>query len=695
MRSANTGPDVDKHAFGAQLALLHRCTSSIARLLRKRASLLLVAKILVISRLLHNKLSQHEPIPPFLDDLRNQLASLRQTLFKRIDKRLASNNVAEDSIIESLAAYCLAKSSSSDDAIHHFQQVRLHVIVSQVDRSRAHIPKALRLYVRTLQTSKTLRSRQFSDVLTKLKARPILSDPAIRDLDGLDIEIFGRWTAPEVNNFTPWIKLSELSRTEGVESIKVWSQQAFEKLAESCQQSLANSHDFSELLSLRSDTIELWLSSWGTTGTHDSAAVLHRLRNVFNDHLKRVLAAQVHLIEDVTDHVSSVVSNWEHTEHRHIGPLWDSDLTAVEFSNGAGSFKQAVLDRLLGLDDDVSAVLQKYQSWLGSVQMVDESIDSLRRLKWTDILVGGEVEDECIDIFPQLNDDDPTLLSEAFHSAVCQAFETLETSFSDAFKRFGKTHQSAQATFLLRLIRFVRRDIPSRLLAQNFTFSREVVPELQKLLASGVVENIGILSLVPASESRLGTDKLKAVPGRSLWEGEPSIPVQPSPGTFKFLRRLTASMDQSGSDLWDPSTTKALKTILKPKIEASFATTLEELETWGASSKKVAASEAEDDQPVTNGKEEDSDASATQKEATESKSQERPSHTEILHDWKIQLLFDAVYLAAMLGDPTQLAVVERVQKSADPSNEVVKGVRKFAQEYWKRTELLFGLLAGR
>jgi hypothetical protein len=158
---ANTGTDGDKHAFGAQLALLHRCTTSIARLLRKRASLLLVAKIMVVSRQLHNTLSQHESTPSFLDELRNQLASLRQALLKRINKRLASINATEDSIVESLAAHCLVTSSSSDDAIHHFHGVRLDVILNQLAVSRENIPKSLRVFIRTLQTSKVLRSRQF------------------------------------------------------------------------------------------------------------------------------------------------------------------------------------------------------------------------------------------------------------------------------------------------------------------------------------------------------------------------------------------------------------------------------------------------------------------------------------------------------------------------------------------------------
>ncbi|KAJ6025298.1 hypothetical protein N7444_012977 [Penicillium canescens] len=637
IKSGDVEKNADKHAFGAQLALLHRCTTSITRLLRRRASLLLISKILVVSRLLHKTLSQHESVPPFLDDLRNQLAPLWRTLLKRIEKRLASTGATEDDIIESLAAYCLATSSSSDDAIHHFHQVRLDVIASQLDLSRENIPKALQLFVRTLQTSKVLRHRQFSEVLSKLKARPILADPEIRSLDGLEVEVLGRWVAPVVKNFTPWIKLSELNRTDGIDSIKEWSLQAFEKFAEGCQKDLAHSNDFSELLSLRTETIELWLSSWGSTIIHGSLDVLERLRRIFNDQLSRILK----------------------------------------------TFKQTVADRLLGRDEDVSTVLVTYKAWLTSIQEVNESIDSLRRMRWTDILVGGEVEDEDIDITPRLNEDDPRLLSDALHSAVRESFNNLQTSFSSAFKSFGSSHSSEKATFLLRLIRLVRRDIPARFVAGDFVFSSDIVPELQKLLASEAVAKTGSLKMLPSSKTHPQTGKAKMVPGRSLWEGNPAVPVQPSASTFKFLRRLTSTMDTCGSDLWDPSTVQALKQALKKELETAITSSLDDLESPDSPSK----SETNDEEPATNG---DKDQ---EKEPAEYNTE---GQVDALRDWKMQLFFDSLYLSRMLGEQYQLAdVVARAQKSADPSAEAVKTIRQSANEYWARTELLFGLLAER
>lgn len=659
--------------------------------------MLLVAKVLVVSRLLHKTLSQHPSTPPFLGDLRNQLASLRRTLLKRIDKRLTSANGLDDSIIESLAAFCLATSSSSDDAIHHFHQVRLDVITSQLDSSRENIPRALRLFIRTLQNSKALRSRQFSDVLAKLKTRPILSDPEVRSLDGLEIEVLGRWVAPEVINFTPWIKLSELGRSEGLQSIKTWSAQAFDRFAEGSRKALARSNDFPELLSLRADTVELWLSSWGSTITHGSEDVLERLRNIFNDHLKRIMATRVQTIDDIADQISSTVSNWEKSEHTSVGSIWDSDLIAADYSNGASVFNHAVADRLLGRDGDVSAVLTKYKSWLVSVQELNESVEALRRLKWTDVLVGGEVEDEDIDVTPRLNEEDPRNLSNALHSAVREAYQNLQDSFSDTFKAFGSSHLNQKATFLLRLIRLVRREIPSGFVEEDFLFSSHLVPELQILLAADIVKNSGSLAFVPSTGPALTKNTFKVVPGRSLWEGDPPVPVQPCPSTFKYLRRLTATMDESGSDLWDPSTVRVLKDALEKQLQKSLGSTLEELEGWKTSSSAVLISETNDVEASENDDQKNNGADApTDTVDTESEKQTGALQAEVLYDWEVQLLFDALYLANMLGGPTQLAdVVERVQKSVDLSGAVTKAIRKSAEEYWKRTELLFGLLAER
>jgi hypothetical protein len=327
---------------------------------------------------------------------------------------------------------------------------------------------------------------------------------------------------------------------------------------------------------------------------------------------------------------------------------------------------------------------------------VNQSIDSLRRLRWADVLVGSEVEDDDINIIPQLNEEDPRLLSDSLQTAMRQAFTTLQASFGEAFNAFGSSRQSEKATFLLRLIRLVRRDIPTGFIADDFLFSSDVVPGLQKLLAAEIVAQAGSLSFVPSSNTHPETKKLKVVPGRSLWEGEPSAPVQPSPGAFKYLRRLAAIMEENGSDLWDPSTLRVLKEALQTQLEALIGSSLDELETWNSPGDSSESPETKGDdskEDKEDGKE-DEPVSVSKEQKNKPEVSEDPSRSDTIRDWKIQLFFDAIYLAHMLGDPAQLAdVAGRIQKSADTTPDMLKSMQKMGQEYWKRTELLFGLLA--
>ena len=200
-----------------------------------------------------------------------------------------------------------------------------------------------------------------------------------------------------------------------------------------------------------------------------------------------------------------------------------------------------------------------------------------------------------------------------------------------------------------------------------------------------MVAKAGSLSLIPSSKINPQTGKIKTVPGRSLWEGEPALPVQPSVLSFKLLRRLTSSMDTCGLDLWDPSTVQALKQELGTKLEAAISSALDDLDSEDVPIK----AETKDDKPTANGdKEMEGTAENPQTQSPD------PEQIEGLRDWKVQLFFDSLYLSQMLGERNQLdGVVERAQKSAGSSTEAVESIKKLATEYWTRTELLFGLLS--
>ena len=650
---------------------------------------MLIAKLFVVSRLLHKTLSQAKTVPPFLETLHNQLASLQQTLLKRIRKCLGSANYTADDTIEALAAYCLATRSSSDDAIRHFRDVRLGVIDSQLaltDSTGENVLKAFLLYIRTLQTSKVLLSRRLSDVLSKLKARPILTDPEIRNLDDLGIDILGRWAAAEVTNFTPWIKLSELTKSDAEKVIKQWSNQAFQTLVKGCQKSLSNWHDLSDLLSLRKRTLELWLGSRSSTPTHSSLGVLEGIRTMFNEQLTRVLSNQAKKLELFGQDISSTISYWESTEHSKAESFWDHNLISLDYSNGATAFKQTVMDKLLGEDDEVSVALKGYHSWRSVIESSRQFVDDLRRTKWTDILDEGEDEDPDVDIVATLNDDDPRLLQDGLQSAVRQALDSLQSSFSGSFNAFGNANRNAKAAYLLRLIKLVRRDLPAEFIPSDFAFSSDIVPKLQEMLAAEVFAH--------TSPLRLPDFQSKRLPGRSLWEGDPQLPVQPSSYTFKFLRRLMESMDQCGPDLWDLSTVQVLKQTLQRELSNSICSAFDGLDSGPTASEDTAKPD-----PEGNGQQSEETQSAETGAEPNKKKATDESSEEHRRDRKIQLFFDTVYLKDVLAakhlEHNQLAdVAERIQGGLGSSKEqFFKPMEKAAHEYWKRTRLLFGLLA--
>ncbi|KAE8347967.1 hypothetical protein BDV24DRAFT_121708 [Aspergillus arachidicola] len=673
-----------KRAVGAQLALLHRCETAISRLLRRRDSLLLGAKLVVVSRLLHKALSQQKTVPPYLESLRNQIASLRQTLLRRVNKCLASASSTADDIIEVLASYCLATSSSSEDAIRHFHRVREEVIESQLgldDPSGRNILKALGLFVSTLQISKILLSRRLSDVLGKLKARPILTDPEIHNLDDLNLDVLGRWVLPDVSNFTPWIKLSELSKSEVEKTLKNWSKQAFEKFVQGCQKNLKSWLNFAELLSLREKVLEFWLRSWASTITHSSLQVLEGVRGIFNNRLVEILSDQARSLAEFGQDVTSKISIWDNTDHVTSQSLWDHELMVSDYSNGADAFKSAIADRLLGRNEEVFNMLRGYQCWLTSVDKSKESIDELRQIRWNDIIEEGEDEDFDLDTTATLNEDDPRLLQDALQSAVRKAFDALQSSFGDAFQAFGDSNHSGKASFILKLIRLVRRGLPNELIAEKYTFCKDIVPQLQEMLASEVVTQ--------ASPSKLLAQPGSRVPGRSLWEGDPELPVQPSPSTFKLLRRLVGSMDRCGPGLWDVTTVQVLKRTLQGGLSDIITSSIETLSSCdNYESKENAESDGgPSEQKGQNGDGDDERAKG-----------EDVSEPRNVRDLKLQLYYDTAYLKNALavkgsGQDLLMGVLEKLRSDLGSADNAARTMEHNAAEYWKRTQLLFGLLA--
>lgn len=664
----STGRTEGDKAFAGQLALLHRCTTVAGRLLRKHDSPLLASKLMVISRLLYKTLSQHPNTPPFLESLRSQLSYVQKLIRRRIERKLGSANSSVEDIIDSMAAFCLSNNASSLDVITHFHNIRLNYISKRLDRDNGSecIPKALSLYIQTLQHTKVLFSRRLSDALGKLQAQPLLNDHDIQKLDDIDLDILGRWVVPDVKNFTPWIKSDALTKQSAEQTLKSWSKKAFQAFLERGAATLESSVDFAGVLALRKKTLDIWLSAVSTTLTHSSTSVLEGLRDLFNTQLKNILLKEAQTLLSVGDSVNSHLKEWDKTEASGTKSLWDSDLLSLEVSEGATTFKKVITETLLGQDTKITNVLELYHSWLATIDTSKQLIEDLKDTKWEDTLDEDEDEEFQTSTADLLTKDDPYLLREEQVKTVRQALLDLQKQFEDAIKAFDSN--SEKAAFVLRLIRDLRRESPNILQDDELEFAQGIVPELHEILADEVLSKAPASNIIPHSKN------LTRVPGRSLWEKTPKLPIQPLPSTFKYFKHLVEAMEDLGPDLWNPSAVNILKTKLHKTAIDSFNTKLEQL-------KKSARPEENSD-------------------ADEAEEKETSSETEpnIARDWRIQLLLDAFYIRDVLSvqidgtDPLD-GLIESLQGDIDEDG-TAGTLQESAHEFWNRTQLLFGLLAG-
>ncbi|KLJ12871.1 hypothetical protein EMPG_09464 [Blastomyces silverae] len=692
---------VDERAIAAQLALLHSCTSTGYRLFRKHGSNLLIAKLLVISRLLHKTLSQSNRAPVFLENLRTQLASLRRSLLKRIERKLAAPNYSTLDIIDTMSAYCLVTNSSSTDVLRHFHQVRLEAIQAILlrdDPSFANIQQSLQLFIHTLKRTSELLSGSLSDALGKLTIHPILDDPEVRKLDGLAIDIFERWVANDIRNFTPWVKHINLSKLEAGKIIKDWSREGFEALTGGTRKNLERSQNLKELLLLRRNLLDIWLPVQSSTPCHSPVEILEGIRGAVNNQLVSILRAQAKGLTLLGLEISSTITGWSEIEEGTSAPsLWDLDVAFLDSSGGATAFKREIINRTLGKASKVLQISRSYTTWLSGVEECKDMIDELKKIRWEDIVEDDEDEDVLQNTLGVLNQDDPDLLQKEYETTLTKGFSALQTCLHSALANMSGSHRGRQAAFMLRVIREIRGHIPRGLSAEDHLFADELVPKLHDILAVEIS-----CQLLPSILTRaLGKRRGAGCAGRTLWEGNPPLPIQPSPAAFKLLQKLATAMEQQGSDLWNPSAVGVLKNKLHKMISSSISADLEN-STHGATSdaRSPIHNEHQPGNKTPNG---DGAPEATVAELPQEPTTTADASSEVLRDRKIQLVFDVFYMNEALcmrnARPPQAeddvrSIVELVRKDIGLDGDTELGTLKSrAQEYWKQTQLLFGLLS--
>jgi hypothetical protein len=564
---------------------------------------------------------------------------------------------------------------------------------------------ALRIYVKTLRDTQAIVPGQLAHALEKLKSISLFKSQDVYPLTALNLDVHERWIGDDIKTFTPYIRHDDLSRVESERSLRQWAERAFTSFLDGLRNKIHDVQDPMELVHLRREILELWLSNHQHSLGIDSAETLDGLREVFSSQSTRITQARASKLAGIGITVQEILQNWQ--PGSDLAPsLWDSSMTSMEMSHGGQAFQESLMTRSIGMNEPLSTVSQEYTVFLKGIEAVQEMIKKMREVRWVDNVDEVDDEDDLLeDKQLLLSEDDPGLLQERLSDALRDAYTELQQILSRSRPHVEDVSRGQKGSFLIRTWREVRQRLPESY--QNNSLWRSSIPELQSIVADEALR-------VPLEKcaKRIARSSTTTLLERPLWEGDPELPVLPSAWTYRFLLDLTSSMTSYGSDIW---TTQATD-ILKWDLTCGIAPLLEKhqqavaLVINGHADGKAADAETKtaEDKDTANGEkdeEEESDQQASngipelQTEGALINGHATPQPRES-EDVRIQRLFDILYLinataSKDMNDEDNYLVKIRDWLADDLALDAksVERMKKDAGEYWKRTSLLFALLA--
>lgn len=691
---------MERYTFASQLAVLRNAPLVMTRLMRTEGSYLLIAKVLVISRLVHKALSKSANKPPIVDQLWERLLSVRRKLLRRIDKRLSSTTGEILTLVESMCAYALATSSTPSDVLNHFHKVRLERMNSELrqggDELAKHGINALKLCIQTCLDTQTIFPRRLAEALAKLKAHPLVQDPDIRGLYELNLDVHDRWIGDEALNYTPYPRHDELQRPEAEKILHRWSKDAIASFLKGIKEALEGEERLKEVASLRQELIETWILSGSRMSGVKSTNVLDDLRDTMNEKLESIVQSRTGGLQQVVLELTSQLNDMP-SQHAHDVTLWNTTSKASDLSNGAYVFKSTILNTYQGRNQSLISVTSAFDKWMESVLEVKGIVKSMKEARWDDTFaddVDEESDDELGDSKQTLlSDDDPRLLEDATQEAMSNALLNLGRSVFNVVNKANDSADGAsvrKAAFILRVVREIGDRIPKLQLQDRSTplaspFTTDILQPLHVSLTLFVVEpNVRSYELsLTASTQAISNSHI-------LWEGNPPLPSQPSPVTFRFLRELNKSMAALGSDLWAPGCGVVLKKQVAKAVSNVLQAHVGAIKTRGQEEKKFL--ETSEDEAA------EADDTVDNKEVNTDKTGPSSPTFEEARDRKLkQLFFDALYIQRFTttGEKDFASIPNLITASdvLDIDDATLARLKKNAADYAKKTYLLFALLA--
>lgn len=720
-------PSVDNVETGnaARLKLLDACRLAVSRLLKGRfegkgSRLVLAAKTLILSRLLISSFAStnttDKDIQTQVDTAKKNLGVLRRRLLRAVERVLEKpgDAVKQDDILKVLCAYSLASSSGARDVLRHFLSVRKEAVIFEFDsdehgkdRGPDHVLRGLDLYTKTLLDVQALVPHKLSDALASLKKEPLLADESLRALEGLRLDVYEKWCGDEIQYFTPFIRHDDLEPSQAKDMLATWAKTGCDVLLSGLDKTLEHIPEFKAIVHLRTSVLEYWIKNGAKPKGLDPSVMLGGLREAVNKRLVAVLDAKVAKLRLVGSEVAATLDSWQTGTTGRYNSLWDGEMLDMDITSGANQIAHEVTSRLYGRNDAVSRAVTCYQSWYQLIDEVGDLVEQLRRQRWDNDVEEIE-EEEVIEARQKLlSKDDPQLLHEQLQNDLKKAFSELDEHIAALWRSRSEDSNSGNvAMYMLRILRDIRSQLPQLDALEAFGLGE--VSSLHQSLA-------GHVCVSPVDEFSLSVLTRRRVVGRGLWEGEPALPTHPSPGTFTLLQNLVMAMGEAGLDLWTPVVVRVLKQtfsarlvdVWRKELESGFddemnidkeaeAPKQNETPDGDKGQTEDVKSPNESEKP---GEEEKVNAPEDEDGASEQKEAAPDTKSEQKQDLLVQWLYDIKLLQHCLetndtspeGPLAKLGQDIFVTTGLD--DDAKERIARSCQEYWKRTSLLFGLLA--
>ena len=512
--------------------------------------------------------------------------------------------------------------------------------------------QALRIYIKSLQSTKALLGRTLSDAFRALKKQAILRDPKVRELEDLDLDTLQRWIAADVQDFVPFVKHSDHGSVQVKSTTSAWSKEALVCLQRVLERLIQTTHNPMDLLDLRKALLAEWLPVCVSTPSHSGAEVLDTLRDVINSQMSTIIARQTYSLAHVSDDVKKILST--HDNAPAASSLWEGDFVASSTGKGGSSFKEQLKFRHLGATKSIASLSTSLELVISHIEEMKSTIEQLKRERWQDQVEEDEDDDELAARVEQtLRNTDPGRYEDDLAKSSTQSLTDCQTSVREIADAVYLGSDASRVRSLLRIIREINQRLRRAFPDAQLDELESAVPTLTERLANDLVKQV---PLPPKSRPSSSIAQ--------LWEGNPPLPVQPSPSAIKLLRQLTSCMADHGEDLWTSTAVPAAKVAMaRDLIEKNFL--------LPDSSK--ATNGLPNDLPHINGD---------------------TSHA--VNFDHVQGLFDAHYLDNALASSESSHLQHSTQELAALSEleeTELNVVKKRAKDYWARTSLLFGLLA--